>query len=32
LCLQVNLCHRLKMMMKKNHEQLSKTPRTFIGD
>jgi hypothetical protein len=26
------LCNRLKMMKKKNHEQLSKTPKTFIGD
>jgi hypothetical protein len=31
LCLRVSLCHRLKMMMMKNHEQLSKTPKTFIG-
>jgi hypothetical protein len=26
LCLQINLCHHLKMMMKKNHEQLSENP------
>jgi hypothetical protein len=26
LCLQANLWHRLKIMKKKNHEQLSKTP------
>jgi hypothetical protein len=26
LCLRVSLCNRLKMMMKKNHEQLYKTP------
>jgi hypothetical protein len=32
LCLQVSLCNRLKMKKKKNHEQLSKTPKTFIGD
>jgi hypothetical protein len=25
LCLWVSLCHHLKMMMKKNHEQMSKT-------
>jgi hypothetical protein len=29
LCLRVNLRHRLKMMMKKNHEQMSKTPGPF---
>jgi hypothetical protein len=26
------LCNHLKMIKKKNHEQLSKTPKTFIGD
>jgi hypothetical protein len=32
LCLQANLCHSLKMMMMKDHEQMSKTPRTVLGD
>jgi hypothetical protein len=31
LCLRVSLCHRLKMMMKKNHEQMSKNPQDLFG-
>jgi hypothetical protein len=31
LCLRVSLCHCLKMMMKKNHEQMSKNPQDLFG-